>query len=599
MKTIKKAFFAVVSVLTVFAMVACSKGTDEGLTSQSLRQSSQSETVNTSDSSHSDSKSADASSASKTEISDGNSKNSTSAGGGNGGIDEGSELSYSQKIEAYLDGATVQDAAFVNDVKNLGEYDNQAKVVENAIFAAPKATGDGTKSNPCSFQDAIDSVSQGQTIYLRQGTYDSNAEGSYEGYFLNCKGASGKLITIRNYPGESVVITNGYVNNAKNKESNAIIVEATCQYVVLEGVEIAHVASYCAYGICMWEGGQNHLVIRNCTIHDIKTTVADPDKDANAGANAIIMFGDGSKSINNIFVMDNEIYNAVTGWSEVLSVTSNCEYVYVLGNKVHDCTNIGIDFYGNAGYNTNPSLDQPRYCVAAGNVVENVSCSYADCAGLYVDGARDIILQYNTVTNCQYGTEIGSEEKQEQYPVKNILVRNNVVHDNSIVGVRVGGYETNTTGYVCSTTVLNNTIYNNANTSGSAEIIIAKVDGISFVNNIVATKNSTNCLVLSEFGSDYTKNVVFNNNLFYAEGKTKDNAEFYMFNSSQQGLAGFEQKLGAPTGNNYYGNVTFDASFKPTYDGSYAAKQGENVGSFDWLLNKRIIDALELGAVEK
>lgn len=598
MKTIKKTFFMLVAVMTAFSIVACSKGAGGGLTSQSSKQSLQSETVSSSDGSHSVINSADASSASNTKTG-GNGTNSTSTGGGSDETVSGNKLSYSQKIEAYLDGATVQDSSFLNDVKNLGEYDNQSKVVENAIFVAPKATGDGTKSNPCSFQDAIDNVSQGQTIYLRQGTYDSNAEGSYEGYFLNCKGASGKLITIRNYPGESATITNGYINNAKNKESNAIIVEPTCQYVVIEGVEIANVTSYCAYGICMWEGGQNHIVIRNCKIHDIKTSVQNPDSDPNAGANAIIMFGDGSKSLNNIYIMNNEIYNAVTGWSEVVSVTSNCEYVYVLENKVYDCTNIGIDFYGNAGYNTNPSLDQPRFCVASGNYVKNVSCSYADCAGLYVDGARDIVLQNNTVTSCQYGIEIGSEEKQEQYPVKNVLVRNNVVHDNNIVGIRVGGYETNSTGYVCSTTILNNTIYNNAKSSGSAEIIIAKVDGISFINNIVATKQSSSYLVLSEFSADYTKNTVFNNNVFYAEGKTNAGAEFFMYNSYQQGLEAFEKKLGSFACDNYYGEVTFNADFKPNYDSSFSAKLGQNVGIYDRNLNKRTANDIKIGAVEK
>ena len=36
-----------------------------------------------------------------------------------------------------------------------------------------------------------------------------------------------------------------------------------------------------------------------------------------------------------------------------------------------------------------PLNDQPRYCVAAGNTVYNSICSYAECAGLYLDGARE------------------------------------------------------------------------------------------------------------------------------------------------------------------------------------------------------------------
>lgn len=40
-----------------------------------------------------------------------------------------------------------------------------------------------------------------------------------------------------------------------------------------------------------------------------------------------------------------------------------------------------------------------------------------------------------------YGIEIGSEELQADYPVKNVIVRNNLVYKNSCGGIRVGGYD--------------------------------------------------------------------------------------------------------------------------------------------------------------
>ena len=60
-----------------------------------------------------------------------------------------------------------------------------------------------------------------------------------------------------------------------------------------------------------------------------------------------------------------------------------------------------------------------------------------------------------------YGIEIGSEELQASYPVKNVIVRNNLVYKNSSGGIRVGGYEKKKTGYVTETKIYNNTLVDN------------------------------------------------------------------------------------------------------------------------------------------
>lgn len=505
------------------------------------------------------------------------------------------ELNYQEKIDAYLDGATIADKKFIEKIKNIGEYQENESPSSNAIYASSTASssGDGSIENPYPLQDAIDSVEAGQTLYLRGGTYDSK---SLDGYFLTARGNENAYITIRPYRDEKVVITNSY----RGKEVYGFQVDAGACYFILEGLEIKDIKSSCGYGIAFWGDNQNHIIIRNNNIHNIETTSSNPENDSDAGANAILLNGEKSNPISNIALMNNYCHDNITGWSETLSVTANCEYVYVFENKVSNNTNIGIDFYGNAGYCKTASLDQPRYCVAANNLVENSFCSYAECAGLYVDGARDIILQYNTVKNCQFGIEIGSEEghKQPNYPVKNIVVRSNVCAENKVTGLRIGGYDKKKTGYVQDTTIINNTFINNTKVEGeqSAEIILAKVDNIVFKNNLIL-KDNEGAIIKTDFDDNYAKNLHFVNNLIYQNKKTKDTILFEMFLNSQEGLDNFNSLI---SGTMLFNEVYLQSDYKLSAN-SYAIDRGQSdslLGNYDYNLNSRVKNVVDIGACE-
>ncbi|MGN1060274.1 MAG: hypothetical protein ACI4QN_00930, partial [Candidatus Coproplasma sp.] len=383
-------------------------------------------------------------------------------------------------------------------------------------------------------------------------------------------------------------------NTYRGSESYGFQFESQAEYIIFEGIEICSVQSKCAYGIVFWGDGQNNIIIRNCDIHDIKTTSSNPEKDSDAGANAILIFGEKTAPIADIAIIDNHCYNNVNGWSENISVTANCERVYVLGNLVEDNTNIGIDFYGNAGYCKTASLDQPRDCLAAGNVVKNCVCSYADCAGLYVDGARDIILQNNFISGCAYGVEVGSEERNDSYPVKNITVISNVCQGNTVTGIRVGGYEEVETGTVQATFICNNTLKDNGANDGAA-IILAKVDGVSFYNNIICASVGTP-LVSTDFGAQYTKNIAFKNNLFYLTGSDGNDATFNICGTEIVGFASFNSAYG---GTNIYGDPLLNAEYVPT-NGSPCLGGGDktvNFGRYDYYLKERG-ETPDLGAVE-
>lgn len=495
------------------------------------------------------------------------------------------ELTYQEKIDAYLDGGTIQDQKFIDKIKSLDAYNVDEEISNNAIYASPNGNGNGSFASPYELQEAIDNVKPGQTIYLRGGTYNPK---TYEAYFLNCKGNENNYITIRPYKNEKVTIT----NTNSTEEAYGFMVES--EYVILEGIEIANIYAECAYGIAFWDGGQNHIIIRNCEIHHIQTTTKDPNN-WDAGANAILLFGQGKNPINNIAIMNNYCHDNVNGWSENISTSGNCEYIYVFENHVSDNTNIGIDFYGNAGYCSTPSLDQPRYCIAANNYIDNNLCSYADCAGLYVDGARDIILQYNKIVNCQYGIEIGSEERNDAYPVTNILVRSNICQKNKVLALRIGGYETNKTGTVKNTLVLNNTFIDNSLEEKYAEIILAKIDGVEIKNNLIY-KSTSGEIFATDFNANYTKNFKFTNNLIYQANKSMDTVGFYMLDKYTEGINNF---------NSLYNSSLLYHEFEVLEDCSttstYAIDQGEDdalLGNYDFKLNKRVNSKVDIGAIE-
>ena len=449
---------------------------------------------------------------------------------------------YETRLLTALDGATVVDEAFIGYYRSLGEYDPEAEEVAGAKYAAPDGKGDGSKSSPYSIEDAFDELEAGDTLYLRGGSY---ALTQSDGLFLSVKGSPDKYVTIRNYPGEQPIIT----NPSTGKETYAIIFDPGASYIVLEGLEISDISSKYSGGVVVYGDGQNHVIIRNNYIHDIKTNSNNPETDSDAGANGILLLGEKTSPVSNFIIADNKIENNVTGWSESLSVAGNCEYIYVIGNELDNNTNIGIDFYGNAKYCKTPSLDQPRYCVAAFNKISRSRCGYADCAALYVDGARDCLLQYNVVTDSQFGIEIGSEERNDDYPVKNVVVRYNEVKNNDVVGIRVGGYESGSkTGYVTATEIYGNVFYNNAkNSPDSAEIVIAKCDGIAFYDNKIYSES--NAVVGTDFTESVTKNVTFTGNVIYQSGRTSESCSSYIFGKDVVGISAFN----AIFGENVYG----------------------------------------------
>ena len=423
-------------------------------------------------------------------------KDDTASEGGN---DNSEELKKNATIADYMayiaESEYVKDKSFIDFIINMDDRE-----VGNIIYAGPDGDGDGSINSPMSIYDAIDEARAGDTVYLRGGEYIFT-----ETIWISNSGRENAYITIKSYPGEKAILTTTPENVDKYDEGGEYLffgIDEGTSYLIFEDLEIYGATDEYVGGFVCYGGGQNHLIFKNNKIHDLNTTKK------KGGCNAFLFMGENEKSMNNIALINNECYDLTLGYSEAVSFAGNCEYCYVIGNKVYDCNNIGIDFYGNAGYCSTESLDRARYCVAAYNEVFNCNSPYADCAGIYIDGGSDCLVEGNLIYRCQYGIEIGSEELNEKYPVTNIIVRNNVCAENTVCTIRIGGYDKKSSGVVINCRVYNNSFINN---NVDYEIIFSKVENITFANNIFVGKSD---IVETEFDASYIKNIKFYSNCF-------------------------------------------------------------------------------------
>lgn len=403
----------------------------------------------------------------------------------------------------------------VTDVKTFSGFSNLYDSVElddnnviideisfNSIFVSPQGnntTGNGSKNKPFkTIAKALNTVKAGQTIYLREGTYTENI-------VFNKSGKEGKPITLRNYPNEVAKI------DLTDKTVESVIDFNSQSNINVIGLELCNLKqkTNSVVGIFL-QGGEKNCIIANCNIHNIE------GKSASTGnAHGIRIVGLTEDKIENILIINNHIHNCICGTSEALTIESNVKNVDVIKNTIHDNGNIGIDIAGNFKENSNPALDFAQNIYVAENEVYNCHSDNADCAGLYCDGASNVIFARNKSYNNQVGLEIGSEEpadKDEYYPHNNLAI-NNLIYNNTVREVGLGGYSTSA-GKTFNTFLWNNTIIHPA-TGTDVTISMEVGEGFSFANNIIIDLGTWNFFINSDFDSDYVKNYIFYNNLLY------------------------------------------------------------------------------------
>lgn len=356
---------------------------------------------------------------------------------------------------------------------------------------------DGSLATPwLTVQHAATNVNAGDTVYVRDGVYNERVVLGRSG------SADGGYITISSYPGEAPAIDGAGLTAG---DADGLITFNSQDYIILDGLEIRNFITSTRWKVPMGvyiNGDSSFVRLRNLKIHDIESNY-DSGKDYVEGADAhgIGVYGDhASIPITSLLIKGVEIYNCELGSSEAMVINGNVDGFEVADCTVHDNDNIGIDFIGHEGTCSTPSLDQARNGVCTDNLIFNIATSgnqaYRDgggydrsAGGIYVDGGKQIVIERNTIHDCDIGLEVASEwnGKYTSY----ITVRNNLIRNNYIGGIYCGGYASDK-GSAQYCKFIGNTLYHNdTSDSYSGEITLQwHVMDCEFANNLMVAQRN-------------------------------------------------------------------------------------------------------------
>jgi hypothetical protein len=326
----------------------------------------------------------------------------------------------------------------------------------------------GTHQNPwATIQFAIDESAEFDTINVVQGIYN-------EKIYID------KGITIRGFS------QNYFTINAEGiAEPEAIIEVENAGFVNLQYTQINNNVRNDAIGILI-QGNTHHIKIENCEITNIH--FSDNPQDLvteNTNAQPIIVFGNTETPIHHLSILNTKVSNCRLGYSEAISVNGNVDGFEIIGCTVDSVTNIGIDAIGFEGVCPNPILDQTRNGRIAKNHVKGCNSEYATSAGIYVDGAKNILIERNYCEQNGFGIEVGCEHPGKS--ADSILVRNNICTLNFSAGLAIGGYDfPNGSGKVTHVAALNNTLDNNGTASAEEpQVYLSYSENCIIANNLI------------------------------------------------------------------------------------------------------------------
>lgn len=404
-------------------------------------------------------------------------------------------------------------------------------------------TNAGTLSAPWrSVQKAANTLAPGDTVLVRDGIYP-------EAVVVNVSGnAAAGPVTFQNYPGETPVVDGAGLIVPDGNAGLFLITDR--RHVTIQGFEIRNYQtnsrSLVPAGI--WISGAAHSInIISNRIHDIGNEYHQGSTQGNAFGLAV--YGNTRTPITNLVIRGNELFNLRTGTSESLVLNGNVANFEVSGNRIHDNYNIGIDFIGYERTCPDANLDRVRQGVCRDNVVWNCSTfrnpAYKEysCAGIYVDGGTDILIESNRTFRCDIGVELAAEHKGRATSF--ITLRNNLIWSNSMGGIFLGGYNSKV-GRTENCTITHNTLIHNDTLQWGQGEVLFQFDTRSntFTHNLLVLANWENNLFIGNPFTQNTNNVVDSNQYFASAPGSTNNTKWQWKKTKHTGFANYQRATG-------------------------------------------------------
>ncbi|MFD1629771.1 right-handed parallel beta-helix repeat-containing protein [Pseudopedobacter beijingensis] len=426
------------------------------------------------------------------------------------------------------------------ELTGASKKDEQSSILSTIYYVATTGNDSNTGTSLATpfktIQKALNTAAAGSTIYVRGGTY-------YERLNWVNSGTVGAHITLSNYSGE-VVNLDGSLPSVQD----AMILISNKSYLTVVGLNIRNNYRAYAKGIHILGSGTS-LAIGSCKIYNIgwhtsKTAYPSPTDQANP----FVIVGSGASSYNNIYIGGLEIYDCVTGYSECLTLNGNVDNFTIENNNIHDNTNIGIDVAGHYSWTGAPAaVNQVRNGVIRNNTVTNCVSQVAVSAGIYSDGAANVIIERNKLSRNGCGISLGCENTSKTS--SNITVRNNFVYNNIKAGIVVGA---NASGSkVDYSSVNNNTFFKNCSDGlYGGEIHYQHADHITQKNNIIQSRSNVVIIALSGYSAT---NLTMDYNMYYTLSGSSGTITFDgIGGTGYYSLATFKSGTGKDINSNYY-----------------------------------------------
>jgi len=349
-------------------------------------------------------------------------------------------------------------------------------------------------------QQAMNAATPGSTVNVLPGRYNEKVSVNVSG------NATDGYITFQ-ATGPNVVIS-----GLRKAGANVIFINNQ-NYVRILGFDIREDYNVIdGSGIRVTSGG-DHIVIQNNRIHGI----------TGSSAMGITAYGsEPARPISNLIIDHNEIFSCWSAPSETLTLNGNVNNFAVTNNYIHNVTGIGIDFISGEGICPDPANDITHDGVCSGNKV--IAARFRggrDTAGIWVDGAQNLVIEHNISQQNDVGIEVGCVNPA--LVAQNVTVRDNYVAMNSQCGISIGGSDA-FAGRVQNCQVTNNTLFNNAMSRDSdGEIRLQYASNNTIENNLMLTRPG-GYLIKSEVGA--SNNVSDYNLMFTATGAKRALFEF-------------------------------------------------------------------------
>ena len=358
----------------------------------------------------------------------------------------------------------------------------------------------GTEEQPFrTIQAAVNRAQAGDTVYIREGTYNEN-------FRINNSGTSSNSLRVAAYPGETPIVDGNYElpsvpSNGGGRCNNTVspprchnyepLVDIQGDYVILEGLDIRH-SSGRGVRVYREDGPPRGVIIRGNKVHDVRYT------------------GIYLHYVEDVLVENNDVWHAIDYATHSRSASSLDWGMGILAWGSNNITYRGNRIFNNWGEGASTGLNSSNVTIEDNIIYDNYALQ------LYIHRSHDIDVQRNLIYctndsrfhrggNPSAGLVINNEGQFDGSKV----VTNATINNNVIVGCRTNFSIWESDYPVKNVDITRNTFVNAATNSGSGtgvSLSTAGYNNVRFANNIIYQENGRIASAVSHSGLTYSSN---------------------------------------------------------------------------------------------